>query len=150
MNYEQLGLLGIFIAGAVPWLEAIAFIPPGIAVGFDPILTVIAAVAGNASTIFLFAYSGAGVRNWLRKRREAKGKSGESPRYQKALAAFDRYGIWGMAALGPIIIGSQFAAAASVAAGVKPMKVSILMTASVLIWSIGLAWLMVALDIKIF
>ena len=150
MNYEQLGLLGIFIAGAVPWLEAIAFIPPGIAVGFDPALTVIAAVAGNVSTIFLFAYSGAGIRTWLKRRREAKGKTGDSPKYQKALVAFDKYGIWGMAALGPIIIGSQFAAAASVAAGVKPMKVSVLMSVSVLIWSIALAWVMVALDIKIY
>jgi hypothetical protein len=149
MNLEQLGLLGIFIAGAVPWLEAIAFIPPGIAVGFDPVLTVIAAVAGNASTIFLFAYSGSGIRNWLRKRREAKGKTGESPKYQKALVAFQKYGFWGMAALGPIIIGSQFAAAASVAAGVKPMKTSIFISVSVLIWSVALAWVMVALGVKI-
>lgn len=149
MNLEQLGLLGIFIAGAVPWLEAIAFVPPGIAVGFDPVLTVIAAVAGNVSTIFLFAYSGFGIRKWLQKRREAKGKTGESPRYQKALAAFQKYGFWGMAALGPIIIGSQFAAAASVAAGVKPMKTSIFISISVLIWSIALAWVMVALGVKI-
>ncbi len=149
MNLEQLGLLGIAIAGAVPWLEAIAFIPPGIAVGFDPILTVLAAVAGNVSTIFLFAYSGYGIRNWLKKRREAKGNTGESPKYQKALVAFQKYGFWGMAALGPIIIGSQFAAAASVAAGVKPMKTSIFISVSVLIWSIGLAWVMVSLGVKI-
>jgi len=149
MNLEQLGLLGIFIAGAIPWLEAIAFIPPGIAAGFDPVLTVIAAVAGNVSTIFLFAYSGSGIRTWLRKRREAKGKTGESPKYQKALVAFHKYGFWGMAALGPIIIGSQFAAAASVAAGVKPMKTSIFISVSVLIWSVALAWVMVALGVKI-
>ena len=149
MNLEQLGLLGILIAGAVPWLEAIAFIPPGIAVGFDPVLTVIAAVVGNASTIFLFAYSGAGIRNLLRKRREAKGRTGDAPKYQKALSAFQKYGFWGMAALGPIIIGSQFAAAASVAAGVKPMKASVAITVSVLIWSIALAWVMVSAGIKI-
>ena len=150
MNLEQLGLLGIFIAGAIPWLEAIAFIPPGIVAGFDPVLTVIAAVIGNVSTIFLFAYSGSGIRTWLKKRREAKGKTGDSPKYQKALVAFQKYGFWGMAALGPIIIGSQFAAAASVAAGVKPMKASIFISVSVLIWSIALAWVMVALDVKIF
>jgi len=150
VNLEQLGLFGIFIAGAVPWLEAIAFIPPGIVAGFDPILTVIAAVIGNVSTIFLFAYSGSGIRTWLKRRREAKGKTGDSPKYQKALTAFQKYGFWGMAALGPIIIGSQFAAAASVAAGVKPMKASIFISLSVLIWSIALAWVMVALDVKIF
>lgn len=146
---EQLGLIGIFIAGAIPWLEAIAVIPAGIVLGLDPVLTVIAAVAGNAITIFLFAYAGAGIRAWFIKRREAKGKSGDSPKYQKALVAFDKYGMWGMAALGPILIGTQFAAAASVAAGVKPLKVSILITASMAIWATAIAWFMVVLHVKI-
>ena len=149
MNYEQLGLFGIFIAGAIPWMEAIAVVPAGILFGLDPVLTVIAAVAGNAITIFLFAYASSGIRSWLIRRREAKGKTGDSPKYLKAVAAFDRYGIWGMAALGPILIGTQFAAAASVAAGVKPLKVSILITASMALWSIAIAWVMVALGVNI-
>jgi Putative small multi-drug export protein len=149
VNYEQLGLLGIFIAGAIPWFEAIAVVPGGILFGLDPVLTVIAATTGNAITIFLFAYAGASIRSWLLKRREAKGKTGESPRYKKALAAFDKYGMWGMAALGPILIGTQFAAAASVAAGVKPLKVSILITASMVIWSIAIAALMVGFGVTI-
>jgi hypothetical protein len=130
-------------------MEAIAVVPAGILFGLDPVLTVIAAVAGNAITIFLFAYAGSSIRTWLIKRREAKGKSGDSPKYQKAIAAFDKYGIWGMAALGPILIGTQFAAAASVAAGVKPLKVSILITASMALWSIAIAWVMVALGVNI-
>jgi hypothetical protein len=149
VNYEQLGLFGIFIAGAIPWMEAIAVVPAGILFGLDPVLTVIAAVAGNAITIFLFAYASSGIRSWLIRRREAKGKTGDSPKYLKAVAAFDRYGIWGMAALGPILIGTQFAAAASVAAGVKPLKVSILITASMALWSIAIAWVMVALGVNI-
>ena len=149
MNYEQLGLFGIFIAGAIPWMEAIAVVPAGILFGLDPALTVIAAVAGNAITIFLFAYASSGIRSWLIRRREAKGKTGDSPKYLKAVAAFDRYGIWGMAALGPILIGTQFAAAASVAAGVKPLKVSILITASTALWSIAIAWVVVALGVQI-
>jgi hypothetical protein len=149
MNYEQLGLFGIFLAGATPWLEAIAVVPAGILVGLDPVLTVIAAATGNAITIFLFAYASSGIRSWLIRRREAKGKTGDSPKYLKAVAAFDRYGIWGMAALGPILIGTQFAAAASVAAGVKPLKVSILITVSMALWSIAIAWVMVALGVQI-
>jgi hypothetical protein len=54
-----------------------------------------------------------------------------------------------MAALGPILIGTQFAAAASVAAGVKPLKVSILITASTALWSIAIAWVVVALGVQI-
>ena len=149
MNLEQLGLLGIFIAGAIPWFEAIAVVPAGIIFGLDPVLTVIAAATGNAITIFLFAYAGSSIRSWILRRREARGKSGESPKFQKAVAAFDKYGIYGMAALGPVLIGTQFAAAASVAAGVKPLKVSLLITLSMALWSVALAVLVASLGVKI-
>ena len=149
MNLEQWGLFGIFLAGAIPWMEAIAVVPSGIVLGLNPYATVIAAVVGNAITIFLFAYAGSSIRAKISRRRIAKGKSSESPKFEKAVKAFDRYGIYGMAALGPIIIGTQFAAAASVAAGVKPLRVSLLVTASMILWSIAIAIIMVAFDINL-
>ena len=148
MNLESLGLFGVFLAGAIPWMEAVAVVPSGIVLGLDPIATVIAAVVGNAITIFLFAYLGSNIRAWIIKRRVAKGKSAESPRFEKAVKAFDRYGIYGMAALGPVIIGTQFAAAASVAAGIKPLRVSLLVTASIILWSIAIATVMVIFDLS--
>jgi hypothetical protein len=149
MNLEQWGLFGIFLAGAIPWMEAIAVVPSGIILGLNPYATVIAAVVGNAITIFLFAYAGSSIRAKISRRRIAKGKSSESPKFEKAVKAFDRYGIYGMAALGPVIIGTQFAAAASVAAGVKPLRVSFLVTASMILWSIAIAVIMVAFDINL-
>lgn len=149
MNLEQWGLFGIFLAGAIPWMEAIAVVPSGIILGLNPYATVIAAVVGNAITIFLFAYAGSSIRAKISRRRIAKGKSSESPKFEKAVKAFDRYGIYGMAALGPLIIGTQFAAAASVAAGVKPLRVSLLVTASMILWSIAIAVIMVAFDINL-
>ena len=148
MNIEEWGLIGIFIAGAIPWMEAIAVVPSGIVLGLDPTATVIAAVVGNAITIFLFAYLGSTIRSKIIARRIAKGKSAESPKFDKALRAFDKYGVYGMAFLGPIIIGTQFAAAASVAAGVKPLRVSILITASMILWATLIAVVMVAFDLS--
>lgn len=148
MNLEQWGLFGIFLAGAIPWMEAIAVVPSGIALGINPVATVVAAVIGNSTTIVMFAYAGASIRSRISERRLAKGKSSESPRFEKAVKAFDRYGIYGMAALGPLIIGTQFAAAASVAAGVKPLRVSILVASSMVLWSIAIAIVMVAFDIN--
>ena len=130
-------------------MEAIAVVPSGIILGLNPYATVIAAVVGNAITIFLFAYAGSSIRAKISRRRIAKGKSSESPKFEKAVKAFDRYGIYGMAALGPVIIGTQFAAAASVAAGVKPLRVSFLVTASMILWSIAIAVIMVAFDINL-
>ena len=148
MNIEEWGLIGIFIAGAIPWMEAIAVVPSGIVLGLDPTSTVIAAVLGNAITIFLFAYLGSTIRSKIIERRIAKGKSAESPKFDKALKVFDKYGIYGMAFLGPIIIGTQFAAAASVAAGVKPLRVSILITTSMILWATLIAVVMVAFDLS--
>ena len=149
MNLEQLGLFGIFLAGAIPWFEAIAVVPAGILFGLDPVLTVIAAATGNIITIAGFAYGGNSIRSWIVRRRLAKGKDGESPKLIKAQQAFDKYGIYGMAVLGPILIGTQFAAAASVAAGVKPLKVSILISASMVLWALSIAWLMVSFGVSI-
>ena len=149
MDLEQLGLFGIFLAGAIPWFEAIGVVPAGIVFGLDPVLTVLFAAAGNIITIAAFAYGGGGIRNWIVRRRIAKGKPAESPKFVKAQAAFEKYGIYAMALLGPILIGTQFAAAASVAAGVKPLKVTIVVSIAMVLWAVAIAWLFVALGITI-
>lgn len=141
MNLEQLGLLGVFIGGAIPWFEAIAVVPAGILFGLNPIAVVIAALLGNAITIVLFAYLSSNIRSYLMTRRSKKGLSGESKKFVKAQQAFDKYGIYGMAALGPILVGTQFAAAISVAAGVKPFRTSVLITVSTALWATAIAWL---------
>ncbi len=150
MNLEQLGLLGVFLAGAIPWFEAIAVVPAGIIFGLDPVLVVIAAVVGNASTIFLFAFAGSQIRSWLLKRREAKGKVGESKRFARAQEAFNKWGVYGMALLGPLLIGTQFAAAVSVAAGVKPLKSALIVTAGMVFWAVLIAWALVAIGVDQF
>jgi hypothetical protein len=149
MNLEQLGLFGVFLAGAIPWFEAIAVVPAGIIFGLDPVLTVIAAATGNIITIAVFAYGGNAIRSWIIRRRVAKGKTAESPKLIKAQQAFDKYGIYGMAVLGPILIGTQFAATVSVAAGVKPLKVTVLVSTAMVIWAVAIAWVVVALDISV-
>lgn len=146
---EQWGLLGVFIAGAIPWLEAIAVVPVGIFLGLNPFATVVVAVTGNAITIALFAYSASNIRERIIARRVSKGKSADSPKLEKALKAFDKYGIYGLAALGPILLGTQFAAVAAVVAGIKPARASTLIIASTLVWAALIAIAMVAFDVKL-
>ena len=146
---EQLGYLGIFLAGAIPWFEAIAVVPAGILFGLDPVLTVLAAAAGNTITIAVFAYAGDKVRAWVVNRRRSRGRVPKTDRFEKAQRAFNKYGIYGMAALGPILIGTQFAAAVSVAAGVKPFKVTWLISGAMVIWASGIAWALVALGLRL-
>jgi len=135
MNLEQLGLFGVFLAGAIPWFEAIGVVPAGIVFGLDPVAVVIAAVTGNVLTIFVFAYGGAKVRNWFATRGSDKNQERVAKRFEKGQKAFDKYGIYGMALLGPLLIGTQFAAVVSVAAGVKPLKVSVVISIATLLWA---------------
>jgi uncharacterized membrane protein len=149
MTLEQLGLFGVFLGGAIPWIEAISAVPAGILFGLDPILTVVFAVAGNIITITIFAYGGMSLRAWLRRRRVAKGKEPESPKFKKAKVAYEKYGIYGMAILDPILIGSPFSAAVSAAAGVKPLKVTLILSVAMMIWASVIAWVVVGLGISI-
>jgi hypothetical protein len=146
MNLEQLGLLGVFLAGATPWLEAVVVIPAGLLFGLDPFWVVTAGLVGNAITIFLFAYLGSAIREWIRSRR--KGKTSSKPdRFAKAQNLFDRYGIFGLAALAPVVVGTQFAAAIAVAAGVKPLRAALLITAATAAWAIAIASLMLLIGL---
>lgn len=144
MNLEQLGLFGIFLAGAIPWFEAIGVVPAGILIGLDPLAVVVSAVAGNVITIFVFAYAGAKIRGWVVEKRNSKSQITTSKHLYKAQRAFDTYGIYGMAVLGPILIGTQFAATVAVAAGVKPLRVGILISIATLLWAVLIALLSVA------
>lgn len=149
MNLEQLGLFGVFLGGAIPWVEALIAVPAGILFGLDPILTVVFAVAGNILTNVIFAYGGRTLRDWIIRRRVAKGKEPESAKLAKARVVFEKYGIYGMAILDPILIGSPFSAAVSVAAGVKPLKVTVILSIAMVLWASVIAWVVVALGISI-
>ena len=149
MQYiEQWGLLGVFIATAVPLVDAVVMVPLAIAFGLNPALTVILATAGDAIAILVFAFLSFNIRSRMIRRREAKGKTGESPRFVKAVRTFDKYGIYAMAFAAPAFIGTQIAAMASVAAGVKPARASVLIIASTLLWSAGIAIAMVYFDVN--
>ena len=149
MEYiEQWGLLGVFFATAVPLVDAVVMVPLAIAFGLNPTLTVILATAGDAIAILVFAFLSSNIRNRMIRRREAKGKTGESPRFEKAVRTFDKYGIYAMALAAPAFIGTQIAAMASVAAGVKPGRASALIIVSTLIWSAGIAIAMVYFDVN--
>jgi hypothetical protein len=145
---EQWGLLGVFIATAVPLVDAVVMVPLAIAFGLNPALTVILATAGDAIAILVFAFLSSNFRNRMIRRREAKGKTGESPRFEKAVRTFDKYGIYAMALAAPAFIGTQIAAMASVAAGVKPARASALIILSTLLWSAGIAIAMVYFDVN--
>ena len=69
----------------------------------------------------------------------SKGSERTNKRMQKAQAAFEKYGLYVLAVLGPVIVGTQFAATASVAAGVKPLRTTIVISLGTAIWAVVFA-----------
>ena len=133
---EQLGLLGVFLAAATPYLEAIVVVPIAIVLGLDPVVTTVVAVAGNALTIGLFALSSQKVMGWIAARRHRRGLEDYSPSVQRGMDIFHSYGVWAMAVLGPLLIGTQVAAAIAVSLGLSAARVTVIVTAATAGWAV--------------
>lgn len=135
---EQIGLLGVFIAGATPWLEAVIVIPVGIALGLPPVVTMVLALAGNAATIVLFAAGSGKILAAAERRRERKGKAAAvDARRSRAKRIFVRYGDLGMGIVGPLVIGTQFAAAVAVSLGASVVRASVVQTLGAASWGLA-------------
>ena len=143
MDLERLGLLGVLIGGAVPWLEAVTVIPAGILLGLPPVAVVAAAVVGNLSTVALAAFGGERVRTWLlARRRRRAGAEGEG-RGSRAERAMRRFGLPGLAILGPLGLGTQLAAALGVSLGLDGRRVFLWVGAATIVWSLAAAALVI-------
>lgn len=156
MDLDRLGLLGVLIGGAMPWLEAVVVIPAGILLGLPPLAVVVTAVVGNLSTVAVAAFAGERIRTSLMGRRRrrsvmahaADGDGGGAEgvrrrRASRALRVMERYGLPGLAVLGPLGIGSQLSAALAVSLGVSGRRAFAWVAATTVGWSIGAALLAV-------
>lgn len=132
---EQLGLLGVFLAGATPFLEALIVVPVAILLGLDPVITTVVAVAGNAVTIGLFALSSRTIMGRIVARRHRRGLPRYSASMQRGMDIFEQYGVWSMAVLGPLVIGTQLGAAIAVSLGISPSRATVIVTAATVLWA---------------
>jgi uncharacterized membrane protein len=119
-------LVGVFLGGALPWLEAVIVIPIGIVAGLPPVLTVVVALVGNLLTVWLAAYYGERIRTWWRarryRRRQAEAQVAgrlvptEEPhgRAARVTRVMERWGMPGLAVVGPIGLGTQLSVVVAV------------------------------------
>lgn len=133
------GLWGVFFGGALPWLEAVVVIPAGIIAGLDPVLVVLAGLTGNLLTVALAAFYGERIRQWWQRRRPQPSKSAPRRRSQRATRIFRRWGMPGLALLGPIGLGTQLSAVLGVALGVSALRTFLWIGAGTVLWSLAAA-----------
>ncbi|GIN98619.1 hypothetical protein J6TS1_44890 [Siminovitchia terrae] len=124
----------VFLLAGVPWIEIAAAIPIAIISGLQPVLVVILGFAGNLLTTILVIYLFETIKNYLFKKRGELKES--SKREARAKRIWNKYGLPGLALLGPILIGIHIAAFIGLTLGAAKNWTLLWTTISLLIWSI--------------
>lgn len=132
--------LTIFFAAATPWLEVLFVVPAGLLAGLGTVPTVVIAAAGNIVTLVPVVLLGERLRARLDRRRARRHGGGQ----RRARRVLERYGLPGLAALGPLITGAHLAALVATGSGARPRQTLAWMAAGVAAWSVAAALLTLA------
>ena len=125
----------VFLGGAIPWLEIALVIPLGIISGLSPVWVIIAAFTGNLLTVLFVIFGFEKVKEWLASRKQ-KEEKGESKRTERSKRIWNKYGMPGLALLGPVLTGTHIAAFIGLFFGAKKANVTIWMAISIGLWSL--------------
>jgi uncharacterized membrane protein len=125
----------VFLGAAIPWFEIALVIPLGIVRGLSPFWVMILAFIGNAITVIPVIIGFERVRIWYEKRKE-KTPNTTSKRNLRAKKIWNKYGLPGLAFLGPILIGIHIAAFIGMSLGAKKNWAMLWMMSSLAFWTL--------------
>ncbi|GIN22119.1 MAG TPA: DNA-binding protein [Bacillus bacterium] len=126
----------VFLLAGVPWIELAAVIPIAIIRGLQPVLVIILGFSGNLLTALLVIYLFEPIKNYLFRKRGDSKESGK--REERAKRIWNKYGLPGLALLGPVLIGIHIAAFIGLSLGAGKNWTLLWVTISLFIWSIVL------------
>ena len=130
--FMQLGT--VFLVSLVPFLEGYVAASVGIVIGFPAIPTIIAACFGNWVSVMAIIV----LYEKLSRRRKAKQSGGHSgKRMERARNLFNKYGVPGVALIGPFVFGHHIGAFISLVSGSSKRYVTLWMTIGILVWTIA-------------
>lgn len=124
----------VALAGAVPFIEGEGAAAIGIIGGIPPVVAAIAGGLGNLLCVAIVVLATARVRTAVTTRRGGATQP-PSPRRQKFERAYHRYGTAGVSLLGPLILPTQFTAAALTSTGVPPARVLAWQATAIALWT---------------
>ena len=125
----------VFLGAAIPWLEIALVIPLGIISGLSPVWVILTAIVGNLLTVLLVIIGFEKVKQWLESRNRKKDKA-ESKRTERGKRIWNKYGMPGVALLGPVLIGTHIAAFIGLLFGANKTNATVWMTISIVLWSL--------------
>ena len=124
----------VALAGAVPFIEGEGAAAIGIIGGINPLVAAVAGAVGNLICVAIVVLATWRVRTAVTTRRGAPEKP-VTARRQKFERAYHRYGTPGVSLLGPLLLPTQFTAAALTSTGVSPARVIAWQAAAIALWT---------------
>ncbi|MGD7044184.1 small multi-drug export protein [Jeotgalibacillus proteolyticus] len=125
----------IFLAAATPWLEIALVIPLGIVRGHSPVLVMLTGFLGNMLTVVLLVVLFEQVKSYFAKRSK-NDKPKRNKRQERGRKIWNKYGLPGLALLGPILIGTHIAAFIGMSLGAQKSWTLLWLTISIGVWSL--------------
>lgn len=126
----------VFLGAAIPWLEIALVIPLGIVWGLSPFWVMVLAFVGNMVTVLALIVGFDRFKDWYNKRQEAKGKP-QNKKSERAKRIWNKYGLPGLALLGPILIGTHIAAFIGMTLGATKKNTTIWLAISIGVWTLA-------------
>jgi hypothetical protein len=124
----------VALAGAVPFIEGEGAAAIGIIGGIHPVVAALAGALGNLLCVSVVVLATSRVRTAVTTRRGAPSTT-PSARREKFEKAYHRYGTPGVSLLGPLLLPTQFTAAALTSTGVPPLRVIAWQAAAIVLWT---------------
>ena len=134
-SWQQVAAL--VLVGAIPFIESYLGSFLGVLVGVDPIVAVPAAVLGNLLCTFVLVATANRVRTAATRGSSTESTAQPSARRRKVATYLERFGVPGVALLGPIVVASQITAPTLIALGATKRSVYLWMGVSILLWGVG-------------
>lgn len=121
--------------------------PTGVALGLSKLETILCTVAGMSTTAFIVPFLGEKIFMYLRRRRLRKGEQVRifTPRKRFIVRVWQKFSIWGIAFLTPVLFSPVVGCTIAVSFGVPREKILLTMGLSALFWALlmtfGIEWL---------
>lgn len=130
----------VFIAAAIPWMEIALVIPVGIVRGLSPFWVMVLAFTGNMLTVLMLIFGFSRVEEWVKKRFNLK-NGRQTKQMERARRIMNKYGLPGLAMLGPLFIGTHIAAFIGLSFGAGKKWTTLWLAISIGLWTliIGIA-----------
>lgn len=127
----------VFLFAMIPGIEPFIVIPVGIGLGLNPVWTGIAALLGSITAVVVIVLAYHRITTWW------YGRTGDdlresSTRYRRARRLWNRFGLPGLAVVGPILAGIHLTALVAVIGGTDTRMAIGWLSVGLVAWTLGL------------